>query len=54
LKISKDLNNVSILSTVIHVTERAGEFFGERRERQHSVRPAQFVFRFGTVLKERL
>lgn len=54
LRISKDLSKVAALSTVVHITERAGDFCGERAERQHSVRPVQFVFRFDTVLKEGL
>jgi len=54
LNISKDHSNVAVFLTVAHITEGAGDLCGERTERQHSVRPAQFVFRFGTLLKERL
>jgi len=54
LKISKDICKVAVLSTAVHISERAGDFCGGRTERQHSVRPVQFVFRFGTVLKESL
>jgi hypothetical protein len=48
LKISKDICKVTILPTVVHITERAGNFCGGRTERPE--RPVQFVFRFGTVL----
>jgi len=54
LKISKDLSKVAVLSTVVHITEREGDFYWGRTERQHFVRAVQFVFRFGTVLIERL
>jgi hypothetical protein len=54
LKISKDICKFAVLWRFLHITEIAGDFCGWRRERQSSVGPVQFVFRFGTVLKERL
>jgi hypothetical protein len=54
LKISKDICKLAVLSTAVNISARAGDFCGGRTERQHSVRPLHFVFRFGTVLKDGL